>query len=273
MVTSTVEDDRMRKSLLPPTGIQLSESLLNRLNLYALGATAAGVGMLACAQTVEAKIVYTPAHVSITGGMIPLDLNHDGKADFYFQTSTNATSFAGSKNLAITRYYGPASNAVVAPGRRAIALKAGERIGPLRKFQARANLATVVRHSQSGNTTFKWYGQWGNHGKGLKNRYLGLRFVINGQLHFGWARVSVFIYGRDFSPPPLLTGYAYETVPQKPIVAGETKGGDEASVEASSVALPIPGSRPATLGLLAMGARGVNIWRREDTGDGFQDAT
>jgi hypothetical protein len=72
-----------RFSRMPPN---LSNSVDLRLNMYALAASAAGVGALALAQPSEAEIVYTPAHVTVgINKTIPLDLNHDGKADFRLQ--------------------------------------------------------------------------------------------------------------------------------------------------------------------------------------------
>jgi len=46
-----------------------------------------------------------------------------------------------------------------------------------------------------------------------------------------------------------LTGYAYESVPGKPIITGKTKGPDVATVQ------------PASLGHLAAGASGIPAWR------------
>jgi hypothetical protein len=61
----------------------LSDSVHLRLNMYALAASAAGVGALVLARPSEAEIVYTPAQVTIRiNKTIPLDLNHDGKTDF-----------------------------------------------------------------------------------------------------------------------------------------------------------------------------------------------
>jgi hypothetical protein len=58
--------------------------------MYALAAGAAGVGVLALAQPVEAKIVYTPAHRVIGPDMkYLLDLNHDGLTDFTIANSYN----------------------------------------------------------------------------------------------------------------------------------------------------------------------------------------
>jgi len=59
--------------------------------MYALAASAAGVGVLALPQPGDARIVYIPAHVSIVGphGSYPLDLNHDKVTDFTISNTTN----------------------------------------------------------------------------------------------------------------------------------------------------------------------------------------
>jgi len=64
--------------------IQLEAGLEKALSSYAGAALAAGVGLMAIAKPAEAKIVYTPAKVTIPvdGGPVFLDLNHDGLADF-----------------------------------------------------------------------------------------------------------------------------------------------------------------------------------------------
>jgi hypothetical protein len=76
---------------------------------------------------------------------------------------------------------------------------------------------------------------------GQVQAYLGLRFYFKGAIHYGWARVKVRSYSRRANFTVTLTGYAYETIPDKPIIAGATKGPDE---EAGS------------LGALAAGAAG-----------------
>src|SRR5450755_290968 len=65
------------------TSANLSESIGRQLNMYALAAGAAGVGVLALAQSVEAKVVYTATHHVIgPNHSYRLDLNHDGTTDF-----------------------------------------------------------------------------------------------------------------------------------------------------------------------------------------------
>ena len=72
---------------------------------------------------------------------------------------------------------------------------------------------------------------WGNSVSGgagcpwlkVSQDYLGLKFVIKGKVHFGWARVKMGgLENTDY-----ITGYAYETIPNKAIVTGKTKGTEE----------------------------------------------
>lgn len=95
-----------------------------------------------------------------------------------------------------------------------------------------------------------------------QSRYLGLQFLINGKVHFGWARLNVTCRGLDVVAK--LTGYAYETVPNKPIGAGQTKGSDEETGAGRDAALTAPTPKTSWLGLLALGSYGLPIWRREE---------
>ena len=89
-----------------------------------------------------------------------------------------------------------------------------------------------------------WF-QFGN--PGLKNGYLGLKFTLNGKVHYGWARVSLTIKNNRFNTATL-TGYAFETIPNKSIIIGKTQGPDVIV-------------RPATLGDLAAGTNARSAWR------------
>jgi hypothetical protein len=98
-----------------------------------------------------------------------------------------------------------------------------------------------------------------NGGKGVKNRYFGLKFKIKGRFHFGWARITVTTTKNDFTA--ILTGYAYETIPGKAIIAGATKGPDDELTRSFNTHAP----QPTTLGMLALGAPGLSIWKREES--------
>jgi hypothetical protein len=87
-------------------------------------------------------------------------------------------------------------------------------------------------------------------------------------MHYGWARLSASLEPRRQIPGACtLTGYAYETIPGKPIITGKTKGKDDETDDrigqANPAALGRPTPKPATLGALALGAPGLSIWRRE----------
>jgi hypothetical protein len=240
----------------------LSDSVHHQLNMYTLSAGAAGVGLLVLAQPAEAKVVYTKTHHVIgSHGIYDLDLNHDGTIDFRI-VQTGTPTFNGtraSNTLLVKPVSGNAAEGKIR-GRHyffASALKHGAQIGPGKHFGARSMAATGDSDLSSWRT-----GPWVN----VTNRYLGLKFKINGKTHYGWARLSVQLPG-NFLINATLTGYAYETIPNKAIVAGKTTGPDDVSVEEPDAAVIMTTPEPATLGLLAMGAPGLSIWRRESVGD------
>jgi hypothetical protein len=231
---------------------KVCESLHHQFNMYALAAGAAGVGLLALAQPAEAKIVYTPTHHVIgKNGRYKLDLNHDKITDITLVDTYGCnTDYCYGRLSAI-----PAGGNGV-EGKRgflsipyAYALKHGALVGPKQPFSgqlmASDNVGTL--------------GQWLN----VSNGYLGFKFEIKGKTHYGWARLTVT--DKNVVITATLTGYAYETIPGKPIIAGQTKSPDDAGVEESRN-LPAPES--ASLGALAMGAPGLSIWRRKESAAG-----
>jgi hypothetical protein len=230
--------------------------------MYALAASAAGVGALCFAKPAEARIVYTPAHVAIKangGGLFRIDLNHDGTPDFSLSNRWNVPYFS-YRTLRV--FQSQPANEIWLTNRYkcggvesvAAALPKGKRIGPKGEFENSYGAAVMAAHSKATNCGV-WFGQ------SNFQAYLGLKFTINGKIHFGWARVKV---DTDLQQRPFLatlTGYAYETIPGKAIIAGATKGPDDAEPTA---ALSSRTPEPVTLGALALGAPGLSIWRREE---------
>jgi hypothetical protein len=245
--------------------------------MYALAASAASVSLLALTLPAEGKIVYTPANVTLERYQaIPLDVNHDGKVDFFLFKNFTRTTFqrysilgvchknpvSGSHSLFCTSstFATDAQNQLrVSPGALFVqALHGGARIQDGDRFGGKnkpVKMGEVV-YPLSSNSRYKthWSGPWVNAGKGVKNRYLGLKFKIKGRFHFGWARLTVVTTQRSFTPT--LTGYAYETIPGKGIVAGKTKGPDVTTVD------------PTSLGHLAAGASAIPAWRRSKQATG-----
>src|SRR5258708_5583525 len=97
-------------------------------------------------------------------------------------------------------------------------------------------------------------GPWAN----TTNRYLGLKFLIDGKVHYGWARMSVRILRNKIR----LTGYAYETIPNQQILEGQTQNPNTSGLPPADLLNPVP--HPASLGTLARGVDGLAIWRRDD---------
>jgi hypothetical protein len=231
----------------------LSQSSHHRLNAYTLAAGAAGVGMLAFAVPANAEIIYTHTIRTIkTHDILHLDLNHDHITDFLISNHAFCTSDVCGRTLRAL----PVAHGNRVQGAKGIggpfyayALKGGARIGSRQPFSGKLMAASGTEY---GNV-----GQFFN----VSDRYLGLKFVINGRFHYGWAQFSVIVGGNTITAA--LTGYAYETIPNKPIIAGRKMEADD-SVSAS-VTNSIPDTpRPETLGMLALGAQGLPLWRRKE---------
>jgi hypothetical protein len=233
---------------LPRVPARLSSSLHHRLSLYAIAATAVSAGPLAVVPTAEAKIVYTPSHVIIGHGGVQrygLDLNHDGVTDITFETFLGGCTDGCQAALDILLPPGNQFRGQKAVGGfyYVLALRPGVKIDSTRMLACRSFCEMAV----SGTGAYGPRGKWRN----VKNRYLGLRFTIKGKDHFGWARLSVAIKPNQVRAT--LTGYAYETIPNKPIITGKTKGTDVVTVQ------------PASLGHLAIGASAIPAWRVKPT--------
>ncbi len=251
----------------PPSSkpVNLRDSLHQHLYMYALAASAAGVSVLAMVQPGEAEIIYTPVYNITPNHTFHLDLNGDGTTDFKIHDSFTCTSFCEVIAGAITVKPAQAGNEVwgYAAGSHsfASALPAGVLIGSTGKFSPNNKVMASGGYDAGTTTVGFCAGPW----KNQKNRYLGLKFMISGEVHFGWARLSETC-GKNGENNALLTGYAYETVPNQGIIAGRTKGkaddGEIGSVAPPPLSSPAPA--PATLGLLAKGAPGRCIWRRNE---------
>jgi len=209
----------------PRSSSRLSESFQSRLNEYAFAATAAGVGVLALAQPAEGRIVLTKVHQVIgTNGVYNIDLNHDGIIDFLVMES-GSIIFNGTRASNYLRVDPGLGNGVVGKiGKHnrhfAAALKQGSSISPARHFLDGNGFAKSMVGTWVSDLGFGPIGPWYN----VTNRYLGLKFTINGKTHYGWARLPVQLPG-NFLIDATVTGFAYETIPDKPIQAGQTGDG------------------------------------------------
>jgi hypothetical protein len=199
-----------------------------------------------------AEIVYTPVFHKIRySGLIPIDLDNDGLRDFVLTESSYggmAVYPTGANKIIPIRFQHYGTFIDAAP------LKSGAFIGAGAQFFAGANLMAYSYFCELQT------GPWAH----TVGRYLGLAFHKDGKTHFGWARVNIDACRMA------LTGYAYETVPGKPITAGQTQdtSNDEDQNDPGGASLNNPrpvDPQPASLGMLALGFQGVPMWRRKES--------
>jgi hypothetical protein len=234
-----------------------------------LAYVAAGSAGLLSALPADAEIVYTPcntpiaiAHQNQGPAVTALDLTNTGNPQFGFVMSSTAKfSYSGTTtrfkfflkirpnqngNEAVQGQQAPTASAV----------PAGVKIGPQEKF-APGDLYMAV-HSFNGVSRNS--GTWQN----VEYAYVGLKFLINGQVHYGWARIK-FPYPGGIGYPggdyyPSIYGYAYESTPNQPIAAGQTSGTSQNSTSGSPQSTT-SAAPPASLGMLAGGSSALNLWR------------
>jgi hypothetical protein len=246
----------------PRREIELAFTIDRQLSAYALAASVAGVGILALAPPAEARIVYTKTDQVIVDKFY-FDVNHDGKNDFWISahlTIQRTTMFVSTLRIgnlgAGTAQGGNAIWSVATQGCPEAApalLPSGVLVGRGGRFKAgRLSMTEYVYQPQFGRRYSRC--PWAN-----KNAFLGLKFLINGKTHYGWASFQANVASGT------LTGYAYETVPNKPIFTGQKNGpvhAGKSPTRPQALAAPAQSSQPATLGALALGAPGLAIWRR-----------
>jgi|HubBroStandDraft_6_1064221.scaffolds.fasta_scaffold270261_1 hypothetical protein len=215
----------------------------------AVAAIAAGLASLALPQVADASVVYTPANQELPSpfGTLQIDLNHDGINDVSVSVliSTHIGSghrtFVGGINA-----HGLVGNGIETSNGLVVADPIGELIGSSENFGANGLVASCTsRSSVSGSHHHKVKGLWRSKG----SRYMGVKFSIGGETHYGWVRLKGFSCSLE---TPFLTGYAYESEPNKPIDSG------------AEDRVPPPDSDPATLGALAGGAKGLPLWRKQE---------
>jgi len=229
--------------------LQLSESLHRRLSAYALAASAAGVGVLALAQPADARIIYRPDKIEVAQpSCVFLNPAEEATAPFCFVADFTAPTSSLWGDRVTAGLVTSKAGFVIAGHRSAAALKRGAVVGPKDQFQNSGYGSLATSGPFFGGTSKHHRGgfQFG------QPAYLGISFAINGGTHYGWARITIHRekYSTGYYLWGVIKGYAYETIPNKPIVAGKTTGPDVVIVQ------------PATLGHLAAGASAIPAWRK-----------
>ena len=227
----------------------LNDKLERKLLAYAIGAGAVAAGLVPLAQPAEGEVVFVPTNVHLQPGK-SFAIDIQGMTEFTL--TDKFYIITGSFSTALLSVTPAASAGVVGRNQKAAAMKLGVAVGPSKPFQTgKALLAGAFRETQISQTSV--FGQFAN----TSQRYLGLKFVIFGEIHYGWARFSI-VQATD-NPPnvkAIMTGYAFETRPNEPIQTGQTTDLPSASLsrpnDDTAFAL-----QPASLGVLALGSVGT----------------
>jgi hypothetical protein len=259
----------------------LSGTAEHGLRLYSLAAAAASVSALALAQPAEGEIIIKnktiPLHPNTP---VLLDLNGDGVKDFDFFLSHYTIDQYSFNNLLVSQV-GPvgAGNAVIGAAYSASAMLRGAKIGPGGPFiRTYGHYGIPIEESflctqncgQKSGYSFD-QGLLGKWGGGHPNRFIGVKFKINGEIHYGWIRMTVTIkhkgsgHGPTGSFSATITEYGYESVANKPCDAG--LAGPTVPDADDTTAMPEQGSVRKTgpaLGMLALGAEAMPLWRRDE---------
>ena len=175
------------------------------------------------------QIDYTDVDPDFVGGngtSAGLDLDNDGNFDFViigssapavgiraYNTSVSGNSFVGTAPL----YTYP------------FALDNGNVIS--------SGLTTWFGGTDVGTLNYvSCYGGAGSSSWcGVTDKYLGLRFLIGENTHYGWARLDVSASGDSFT----LKDYAYNTVADAPINAGQTLSTEDVALREQIKVVPL----------------------------------
>jgi len=203
----------------------MKKDLLKKFQSY----SALAAGLLA-ADAVNAQVVYMDVDpdVDVSGNFDAanwqdnsawathqLDLDDDGNADYTLRVRSDQQHGAGFLDPAGENMYinNPNDNPFAKP------LDEGTQIGgdntqvwkELKVYPNGYNymgtLTTLGKSLEEGG------GGW----TGQQDKYLGLKFYIGTNVHYGWARLDI----RDDSRVYTLKDYAYESSPDTPINAGD----------------------------------------------------
>lgn len=195
----------------------MKKDLQKKLNAYA-----AAAGTIAVAGAANAQIVYTdinPDTVIHDSLFYNLDMDNNGQPELRFETVTYQLS-SGSVQFAVVGVLGNPNNATIGSIYSTsypfpFSMNNGDSISSTNtNWQAQTiNGGVQYLGAVYGSYT---YANW----LGVNDKYLGVRFRIGTNTHYGWVRLSVSP-GADTIT---IKDYAYQTLPGVGITAGQLVG-------------------------------------------------
>lgn len=194
-----------------------TSTLNNKLKSY----SAMAGTLVAAANTANAQIVYTditPDTTVNTGGAYDLDLDNDGNVDFQFQLQHGTYmygTFAIPYDLGMLAPEPGTGNAIDTLG-GAVAHNLNDPIGSSLLWVDDAAASYQILGAAIPLLSYA-YGNF----LGQSDKYLGLRFKIAGNDHYGWARLDMDASATSF----VIKDYAYDATAGNSIPAGATVTG------------------------------------------------
>jgi len=189
----------------------MKKNLQSRISKYT-----AVAGAVVSAAGAQAQVVYTDVNPDYSHdapqnngfAVYPLDLNNDQTIDFVIASRDTVTTATVRYTLAAP--YG-AGNAVAGENPAgydyALALDINSMVDSTLNWIAATN--TMAYNVDSANP-------YNENWNGVTDKYLGLKFVVGANTHYGWARLDSYAIGDSI----VLKDYAFEATPNVGIMTG-----------------------------------------------------
>ncbi|MBK8845917.1 MAG: T9SS type A sorting domain-containing protein [Bacteroidetes bacterium] len=201
----------------------MKKQLLKKLSAFIIP-TISGAMMFSV--SANAQIVYTDVNPDSTITCLSspctksysLDLNNDGISDYNILSIKNNGKCSPNNPLGYSKVYVSVSalntNTLVAVTNTTypLAMNFNNVISSGLSLSA----SGYLRYTSSGCLGYSLLGVWPN----LVDRYLGLKLIVGANTYYGWARMQINSDGSTSSCT--IKDYAYNTIPNQPIRAGET---------------------------------------------------
>lgn len=190
----------------------MKKNLQERISKYT-----AVAGAVVSAAGAQAQVVYTDVNPDYSHdapqnngfAVYPLDLNNDQTIDFVVASRDTVTANAHIR-FTLAAPYG-AGNAVAGetPSNYdyALALDMNSMVDSTLNWIAATN--TMAYNVDSANP-------YNENWNGVTDKYLGLKFVVGGNTHYGWARLDSYAIGDSV----VVKDYAFEATPNVGIMTG-----------------------------------------------------
>lgn len=195
----------------------MKKELQKKLNAYA-----AAAGTIAAAGAANAQVVYTdinPDTVLHDSLIYNLDFDNNGQPEMRFETVSYQAS-SGIINLAVVNVLGNANNAVLGSLYSSsypfpFSMNNGDSISSTNTNWQAQTMNNGIQYLGAVYGTYT-FANW----LGVNDKYLGVRFRIGANTHYGWVRLSVTSNADTIT----IKDYAYQTLPGVGITAGQLVG-------------------------------------------------